>query len=109
MDQRHAAVAQPSQQSVPPRVDTAQTAARQPQVAGGTARPRGRAWLRGLALALAYALVTILLTWPIVTRLADHLPALGDPVDSAWRLGWGQYQLLHHPLRLFDANVFYPY
>lgn len=109
MNQRHAAIAQPSPQTAPPLTATDQPSAAQAVDVAETARLRGRVWLRGLGLALAYALVTVLLTWPIATHLTDHLPAFGDPVDSAWRLGWGQYQLLHDPLRIFDANVFYPY
>src|SRR4051794_21499568 len=108
MSQRHAAV-KPSPQTAQSRTDIAPPVVAPATDTGDTARLRGRAWLRGLGLVIAYTLVTILVTWPIVTQLNDHIPAFGDPVDSTWRLGWGQSQLLHHPLQLFDANVFYPY
>jgi hypothetical protein len=72
-----------------------------------------RSWRRGairlLLPTLAYTLLTLLLTWPLVTRLTDRVIAYGDPLDSAWRLGWGQRQLLTNPTQLFDANIFYPY
>lgn len=64
---------------------------------------------RVLVLTLVYALLAVLFTWPLVTRLTDHVLDYGDPVDSAWRLGWGQHQLLHNPTHLFDANIFYPF
>ena len=74
---------------------------------------RASSWRRGalrlLLLTLAYTLLTLLLTWPLVTQLGDHVIDYGDPVDSAWRLGWGQRQLLTDPTHLFDADIFYPY
>ncbi|HEY8596995.1 MAG TPA: hypothetical protein VIL85_01115 [Thermomicrobiales bacterium] len=78
-------------------------------LAAAKARTRGRAMLRFAALTIAYTLLTIFFTWPIVTSLSNHIADYGDPVDSAWRLSWGQHQLLHDPLHLFDSNVFYPY
>ena len=93
---------------VPPR-RAAPVAAPAAAVEVAGSRSRGRAVARFAALVVAYTLLTIAFTWPIVTSLGDHVPAYGDPVDSAWRLGWGQYQLLHDPLHLFDANIFYPY
>ncbi len=89
-----------------------QSAAPSPAVAGSPAI-RLRSWRRGalrlLLLTLAYTLLVLLFTWPLVTRLGDHVIDYGDPVDSAWRLGWGQRQLLTDPTHLFDANIFYPY
>ena len=74
---------------------------------------RANSWRRGairlLLLTLACTLLTLLFTWPLVTQLGDHVIDYGDPVDSAWRLGWGQRQLLTDPTHLFDANIFYPY
>lgn len=56
-----------------------------------------------------YALITVLLTWPLAARLDDGVTSAIDPVSSIWRLGWAQHQFLHHPLHLFDGNIFYPY
>jgi hypothetical protein len=36
------------------------------------------------------------------------VPDLGDPLFSIWRIGWVLHQLAVDPLRLFDANIFYP-
>ncbi len=84
-----------------------------PDTAGRSVEGRAAAIVRQLlwafAIAIAYSLLTVLFTWPLVTQLTDHVLAYGDPVDSAWRLGWGQQQILAHPLHLFDANIFYPY
>ena len=33
---------------------------------------------------------------------------LGDPLFSIWRIGWVLHQVEVDPLRLFDANIFYP-
>ncbi len=60
-------------------------------------------------LILAYALIAIALTWPLAAHLNRGVTSAVDPVDSIWRIGWGQYQLLHHPLHLFNGNTFYPF
>jgi len=36
------------------------------------------------------------------------VPDRGDPLFSMWRLGWIAHQLRSAPLRLFDANIFFP-
>src|ERR687883_15737 len=74
---------------------------------------RGRAWALSMArvgaLAVLYCAVTVLLTWPMAAHLGDRVSSPIDPVDSIWRVGWGQERLLHAPWRLFDGNTFYPY
>ncbi len=105
MNGRNAALAHPATEPAPTPAAVGTAA---PLVAA-TTRAGRRAILRLVGLAVAYALLTILFTWPIATSLGNQIPAYGDPVDSAWRLGWGQHQLLTDPRHLFDANVFYPY
>ncbi len=56
-----------------------------------------------------YAIIAILLTWPLAAQVNRGVTSTIDPVSSIWRLGWAQHQLLHHPLHLFDGNIFYPY
>jgi hypothetical protein len=59
--------------------------------------------LRALGL---YALLTVLLTWP----LAAHLTVM-DPGDSAffaWEIGWEVHALFSDPARLPHANIFHP-
>ncbi len=69
-------------------------------------------WLAALRLAgltLCYAALAILFTWPLVTQLGTAIVSPLDPLDSVWRVAEGQYQLLHHPGTVLDANIFYPY
>ncbi len=80
----------------------------------GRVRLRAGMWLRsdvgiGVAVCAAYLAVAILFTWPLAPHLNDGVTSAIDPVDSIWRIGWGQHQLLHDPPHLFDGNVFYPY
>src|SRR4029077_9268803 len=62
----------------------------------------------------AYALLTVACTWPLAAHLRTHLPAPSDPTtrDDAlllgWVLSWDVHQLLHAPLRLYEANLFHP-
>jgi hypothetical protein len=37
-----------------------------------------------------------------------HVPDLGDPLFSMWRLAWVAHQLPLDPRHLFDANIFHP-
>src|ERR1700730_11083022 len=66
---------------------------------------RELAWaaLAGVALAL-------ITTWPLVLHLPSRIaPDLGDPIRTAWQVGWVGHAMLHDPLHMFDANVFYPH
>src|ERR671921_2454977 len=65
--------------------------------------------LRELSVMLAFCLFTALMTWPWVLHLRDAVADPGDPYMIAWTLWWDYHQTFHDPLRLFDANVFYPY
>ncbi|HET8627350.1 MAG TPA: hypothetical protein VFL91_08015 [Thermomicrobiales bacterium] len=69
---------------------------------------RWRAWLPDLAAALFLCALAVALTWPLARHPGSTVPDLGDPLDSAWRLTWPIHQLLHDPLHLLDANIFYP-
>jgi hypothetical protein len=68
----------------------------------------GRAELLWVILAgVALAVVT---SWPLVLHLPSRIaPDLGDPVRTAWEVAWVGHAMLHDPLHLFDANVFYPH
>src|SRR5213080_1040947 len=55
-----------------------------------------------------YAVLTIVLTWPLAARLSTVLPHdLGDPVLNTWILWWNAHAV---PLtaRWWDAPIFYP-
>jgi len=61
------------------------------------------------SLTLAYFLIATALTWPLAAHLNGGVTSSVDPVDSIWRIGWGHYRLLNHPLQLFNGNTFYPF
>ncbi len=68
--------------------------------------PRREIWL----VALSGLLLAILTTWPLVLHMPSRIaPDLGDPVRTAWQVAWVGHAMLHDPLHLFDANVFYPH
>ena len=59
---------------------------------------------------LAGVLLAVLTSWPLVLHLPSRIaPDLGDPVRTAWEVAWVGHAMLHDPLHLFDANVFYPH
>src|SRR5205807_2165548 len=66
-------------------------------------------FLRELLIILAFCLLTSLMTWPWVLHLRDAVADRGDPYMITWTIWWDFHQTFHNPLRLFHANVFYPY
>jgi hypothetical protein len=48
------------------------------------------------------------MTWPLARNLRTAVPYPGDPYINTWILDWDWYATLHQPLRLFEANAFYP-
>lgn len=66
--------------------------------------------LREIGVALVYGLWAILLTVPLIFRIADGLPKYwGDSLLNTWILSWESQALLRQPHRLLDAPVFYPH
>jgi len=58
---------------------------------------------------LIYAVATVVLSYP----LAFHPASLsrldnGDARLNAWAISWVAHQVVHDPLRLFEANTFHP-
>jgi len=44
------------------------------------------------------------------SELANRLPGnLGDSVEVMWILQWGSHAMVHNPLHIFAANIFWPY
>lgn len=57
---------------------------------------------------LAYALFTIILTWPLVIRLGEVVPHdLGDPLLSIWTLWWNAH-VMPFTERWWDGMAFFP-
>lgn len=56
---------------------------------------------------LVFGVLAVIFTYPLVF----HLDQVSDPVDpllNTWIIAWVQHALVHDPLSLFDANIFYP-
>ena len=65
---------------------------------------------RELATCVALAIVLALaMHWPLPLHLGrDIAQDLGDPLVQAWQVAWDGHALAHQPLRLFQANMFWP-
>jgi hypothetical protein len=60
-------------------------------------------------IAAAYVVLAVAMTYPLFFRMGDHV--LITPIDNllnTWILAWDYHALVSRPLRLFDANIFYP-
>ncbi len=76
---------------------------------GGVASQRASLLLRdGPVLALLFAL-TLVMTNPLVLHLADAVEDKQDALLNVWIIAWVGHALTTDPLRLFDANILYPY
>jgi hypothetical protein len=70
-----------------------------------TSRVAEAAWVL-----LGGVVVAIAATYPLIGRMADHLPSdVSDPVLNAWILGWDAARLRSGIERLWDAPNFFPY
>ncbi|CAN5813581.1 hypothetical protein BH18ACI5_BH18ACI5_26280 [soil metagenome] len=62
-----------------------------------------------LVAAGVFTALTLIFTYPLSVRPGQVV--LGDHPDMhlfLWTLGWVAHALVHQPLSLFDANIFYP-
>ena len=72
---------------------------------------RHRKWGQHAAPLLLFAILTLALTWPLITRLDSSV--LGPPQDNYYYLSW--FAWLRHTIvdlgapSTFDAQVFHPY
>ena len=58
---------------------------------------------------LLFVLLTLVLAAPLSLSPATHaLPLSADTRLFLWTISWDVEALLHHPLSLFDANIFFP-
>jgi hypothetical protein len=62
-----------------------------------------------LSVFLAFAALTVLMTWPWVLHMRDAVGDTGDSYLNAWILWWDYHGTFTDPLHLFDANILYPY
>jgi hypothetical protein len=51
----------------------------------------------------------VVVTWPVLRHLATGVPGnLTDSLENSYVFAWDAHALLHQPLHLFDANIFFP-
>lgn len=75
----------------------------------GTPLTAGRRLVRDTLVAAAFCALTVAMTWPWAADLRRHSPGPGDPYLMSWALWWDFHAAVTQPLRLFDANLFYPH
>jgi hypothetical protein len=63
---------------------------------------------RAAVPALAAIGVSVLMTWPLAAGLDRLGPTSADGLYSVWNVAWVARTLSTEPVRLFDANIFYP-
>ena len=56
-----------------------------------------------------FFLLSLLFTYPIWTRPDSMLNELRDTALNTWILAWDAHAILHKPLELFNANIFFPH
>jgi hypothetical protein len=79
----------------------------------GSARRGDSGGVGGAVAALAlYSGLLVWLTWPLATRIAAYLPDTSvadfDLLQTGWVLAYQAHRLATAPLRLLDANIYYP-
>jgi hypothetical protein len=53
--------------------------------------------------------LAVAMTWPLVLHLGGDVGQdLGDPLLEVWQVAWIGHALLHQPLHLFQANIYWP-
>ena len=67
-----------------------------------------RTFARHAAVFAFFAVLAVILTWPLAARLDTTVSDLGDPLLVTWILDWTSHALLHQPLSLFNAPMYHP-
>jgi hypothetical protein len=62
-----------------------------------------------VAALLLFAVLSLVLTYPLSLHLAGAVEDRQDALLNVWITAWDEHQLLANPGHLFDANIFYPY
>ncbi len=90
--------------------DTAGSASPWPALAPHAHAPHGRARGELLLVGAIFAVLALVLTYPVVANLASRIPGdLGDPVLNAWILSWVSDRLAHAGAGLWSPPIFHPY
>src|SRR5437773_2370728 len=65
--------------------------------------------LEALVVVSAFLALSIVATYPLIRHLGNTLPGdLGDPLFSAWTLGWDADRLKHGLAGVWDAPILFP-
>jgi hypothetical protein len=66
-------------------------------------------WIEAIAAGALYAALTVVMAWPLSAHPGSTVLPLGADTNLfLWTIGWDLHALAHHPLSIFDANIFYP-
>jgi hypothetical protein len=63
---------------------------------------------RHAAVAVVFAALTVLMTWPMARHLATEAVPHDDVYFNMWRLEWFAHALTTPGTHLFDTNIFFP-
>jgi len=74
-------------------------------------RPRGAIWAEHVGVVALFALLTALMTWPLVAHFGEAvLGPPGDNLEYVWKMWWFKRALLERRSSpFFVAEVFYPF
>jgi hypothetical protein len=70
--------------------------------------PATQRWIRRALIAALFVTLAVVNSLPLAFHPSSRIGEHGDALFSVWRLAWVAHQLRANPLRLFDANIFYP-
>jgi hypothetical protein len=62
-----------------------------------------------VAALLLFAVLSLVLTYPLSLHLADAVEDRQDALLNVWITAWDGHQILSDPVHLFGANIFEPY
>jgi hypothetical protein len=62
-----------------------------------------------LVASVLYALLTVVMLWPLPLRAGSTVQDVGDPLMQIWVMRSIQHQLVHDPGNLFEGTAFYPF
>jgi hypothetical protein len=68
-----------------------------------------RHWPSLVLAAGGYGALTIFLTWPLTSAPARLSIPIDDALGHMWALAWVAHQAVRDPLRIYDANMYWPY
>jgi hypothetical protein len=66
-------------------------------------------WIEAIAAGALYSALTVVMAWPLSAHPGSTVLPLGADTNLfLWTIGWDLHAIVHQPLSIFDANIFYP-